>query len=959
MYKGHSQFADLLINSEDNLVSLLSLFKDTLVFIFDSDGRFTFGHTDSRSRLHTDPDHFIGKTVPEVMPGHVSEPFRKAFEENRQGKVAEFDYWMDLITHVGWFSATCAPIFRKDIFEGSMAIVRDVTGEKDAAEALKTSEQNYRTLVEMAAMGIVIISGGNVVYSNPVTTEISGFGNTEIVGRSFLDFIAPSERNRVSKIHEDRIAGVGTPDMYELKMLRKSGRLIDIEVSAKLITYQGKPSVQVILQDISSRKKAERELISIQQTLQEKVSERTRELEKYRVHLEEIVDERTSRLRDTINLLRTEIEERMLAEERVEHLNLVLRAIRDINQLITKETDVQKLIDGTCSRLVDTRGYKDAWIFLLNRDGSFRTASEAKNGEDLEPLMGHVTDGKYTPCLIKSIDCKGSWISDETRSICGTCPLKPDSDEPRRIMACRLECHQRLHGVLTVTSLGEHPPDKEENSLFEEVCDDLAFALDSIEQEKARKSAAKALADSQNRYEALFENATAAILILEGDQIIECNTKCAEVFGGGTEDIAGKKPYEISPETQPDGRTSKEAAMEHIRAAVEEGPQYFRWIHRRNDGSEFPAEVGLNAIVINGKNYIQAVLKDVTTRENAEKALRESERNYRSLYNNVPVGLFRSDTSGSGKLLEANPAMAVMFGFGSPEDILRISAVDLFHEGSDRDKMLETIKNRGVLRDFNARMKRADGSLFWASISARSYSQDQKKITLIDGIVKDVSDSRQYESDLRKSVESLKNAIEGTVSAMSLLVEMKDPYTSGHQKGVAHLASAIGEEMGLPKERVECIKIASTLHDLGKLSIPTEILSKPGPLSKYEVNFLKTHPKAGYDILESIEFPWPIAKVILEHHERMDGSGYPNGLKGEDISLEARIIAVSDVVEATASRRPYRASKGTEVALDAIREGSGLIYDSKVVEACIRLFHEKGFTLLDHDSLLIGADFAI
>ena len=125
------------------------------------------------------------------------------------------------------------------------------------------------------------------------------------------------------------------------------------------------------------------------------------------------------------------------------------------------------------------------------------------------------------------------------------------------------------------------------------------------------------------------------------------------------------------------------------------------------------------------------------------------------------------------------------------------------------------------------------------------------------------------------------------------------------------------------------------------------------------MNFLKTHPKAGYDILESIEFPWPIAKVILEHHERMDGSGYPNGLKGEEISMEARIIAVSDVVEATASRRPYRASKGIEVALDAVRDGSGIIYDSNVVEACIRLFHEKGFSLLDHDSLFIGADFAI
>ena len=945
------------MNSEDNLFSLLSLFKDTLVFIFDSQGRFSFGHTDSRSRLHTDPDHFLGKTVPEVMPEHVAEPFRKAFEENRNGRVAEFDYWMDLITHVGWFSASCTPIFRGDEFEGSMAIVRDVTGEKNAAEALKASEQNYRTLVEMAAMGIVIISEGIVVYSNPVTSDISGFGNSEIVGRNFLDFIAPSERNRVSRIHEDRLSGADTLDMYELKLLRKSGRLIDIEVSAKLITYQGKPSVQVILQDISSRKKAERELISIQETLQKKVSERTRELDKYRVHLEELVEERTGRLKDTINLLRTEIEERMLAEERVEHLNLILRAIREVNHLITKETDVQKLIDGACKRLVETRGYKDAWIFLLNRDGSFRTASEAKYGEDLEPLMDHIMMGNFTPCLKKSLDCQGSWISESTRIICDSCPLKLDSDEPRRIMACRLECHNRLYGVLTVTSLGENPPDKEESGLFEEVCDDLAFALDSIEQEKARHSASRALAESQNRYEALFENATSAILMLEGDKIIECNTKCAEVFGGDKKDLIGKTPYEISPDLQPDGRKSRDAALEHITSAIDKGAQYFRWIHRRIDGDEFPAEVGLNSVVVNGRNFVQAVLKDVTTRENAERALMESERNYRSLYTNVPVGLFRSDVRGSGRLIEANPAMAAMFGFDSPEHILQISAVDLFAEEQSRNEMLAAISTKGILRDYTARMKRADGSLFWASISARSYSRQED--TLIDGIVKDVSETREYEANLRKSVESLQNAIEGTVSAMSLLVEMKDPYTSGHQKGVAHLACAIGEEMGLPKERVECIKISSTLHDLGKLSVPTEILSKPGPLSEYEIDFLKTHPKAGYEILESIEFPWPIARVILEHHERLDGSGYPKGLKGEQISLEARIIAVSDVVEATASRRPYRASKGIEVALDAIRQGSGIIYDASVVEACVTLFKEKGFTLLDHDSLFIGADFAI
>jgi PAS domain S-box-containing protein len=955
----HSQFADLLKNSEDNLFSLLSLFKETLVFIFDSRGRFTFGHSDSKSRLHTDPDHFLGKTVKEVMPDHVIEPFQQAFEINRKGKVAEFEYWMDMITHIGWFSATCSPIFREGVFEGTMAIVRDVTKEKTALESLRASEENFRTLVEMATMGIVIICEGIVVYTNPVTAEISGFSPSELIDQDFLDFIAPSERERVFSFHTKRLKGMDVPDVYELKMLRKNGNLIDVEVIAREITYKGKQSVQVLMQDITARKKSERELLSIQETLQEKVTDRTRELEQYRKHLEEIVEERTSRLRDTISLLRTEIEERMLAEERVEHLNQILKAIRNINQLITNETNVQKLINGACRNLVETRGYKDAWIFLVNSNGTFLTASEARYGEDLRPLMSHIFKGKYTPCLEKSLQAEGSWISDSTRSVCDQCPLRPNSDEPRRVMSCRLECHDRIYGVLTVTSLGEHAPDDEEISLFKEVCDDIAFALDSIEQQTGRKQAATALAESQNRYESLFENATAAILFLEEDKILECNSKCAEIFGATKNQLIGKTPYELSPPQQPNGKTSKEAAMEHISMAFQSGPQYFRWIHRKIDGELFPAEVGLNAIVINGRNYVQAVLMDTTSRENAENALRESEKSYRTLYNNVPVGLFRSDSTGRGKLIEVNPTMASMFGYDSPAALLNMESEKLFGARSSREQFIKAIMESGVLRDFITQMRRADGSEFWASISARSFNPANSNSVVIDGIIKDVSDTRQHENSLRESVESLQKAIEGTVSAMSLLVEMKDPYTSGHQKGVAHLACGIGREMGLDNNSIDCIRIASTLHDLGKLSIPTEILSKPGPLSEYEVEFLKTHPQAGYDILESIEFPWPIAKVILQHHERMDGSGYPSGLKGDEIMVEARIIAVADVVEATASRRPYRASKGTEVALEVIEDGAGTLFDPSVVRACISLFHEREFALLDHDSLTVGADFAI
>jgi len=178
---------------------------------------------------------------------------------------------------------------------------------------------------------------------------------------------------------------------------------------------------------------------------------------------------------------------------------------------------------------------------------------------------------------------------------------------------------------------------------------------------------------------------------------------------------------------------------------------------------------------------------------------------------------------------------------------------------------------------------------------------------------------------------------------VALTVEVKDPYTAGHQRRVGNLARAIANEMGLPQEQIEGIRMAGLIHDLGKISIPAEILSKPGRLSDFEWGMIKMHPQVGYDILGEIEFPWPVAQMVLQHHERMDGSGYPQGLAGEDILLEAKILGVADVVEAMASFRPYRPARGLDKALEEISQNRGGLYDPEVVDVCLKLFTEKGF----------------
>ena len=210
---------------------------------------------------------------------------------------------------------------------------------------------------------------------------------------------------------------------------------------------------------------------------------------------------------------------------------------------------------------------------------------------------------------------------------------------------------------------------------------------------------------------------------------------------------------------------------------------------------------------------------------------------------------------------------------------------------------------------------------------------------LLSELANDISfglSSLRTRADRETALRRLERAMEETVQVIASTVEMRDAYTAGHQRRVAKIAEAIAKEMGLSDDRVHGLRLASIVHDVGKINIPAEILSKPGKLSRFEYELIKTHPQAGYDILKPVEFPWPIADMVLQHHERLNGSGYPKGLKGDAILLEARIIAVADVLEAMISHRPYRPARGVDLALAEIQQGSGKLYDPAVVEACLK-----------------------
>jgi putative nucleotidyltransferase with HDIG domain len=236
------------------------------------------------------------------------------------------------------------------------------------------------------------------------------------------------------------------------------------------------------------------------------------------------------------------------------------------------------------------------------------------------------------------------------------------------------------------------------------------------------------------------------------------------------------------------------------------------------------------------------------------------------------------------------------------------------------------------------------GALSIYSGEVDAFGSDEIKlfIELADDLAYGIAALRSL-GEREQAVRQLHENLEDTVAAIASTIEMRDPYTAGHQRRVARLAGRIAEEMGLPEHRVRGIFLAGLIHDIGKINVPAEILSKPGKLTPLEIQFVRAHAQTGYDIIKGIDFPWPIAECILQHHERLDGSGYPRGLAGEAIIVEARILAVADVTEAITAHRPYRPALGLDAALAEIDGGKGRLYDPAAADACIALFRKKGY----------------
>ena len=370
---------------------------------------------------------------------------------------------------------------------------------------------------------------------------------------------------------------------------------------------------------------------------------------------------------------------------------------------------------------------------------------------------------------------------------------------------------------------------------------------------------------------------------------------------------------------------------------------YFKTLARWTSGPVFmviPSWLKTTALLLAFLTLLGAILSLAFKRQ-ADSRAAELTR----LFDNAPMGLFFSGRDGTIK--RANTEALRMLGLENT-DVLGKKVEDFIRGNGKRDEEA-AVKREHDSSEFHAEGKRKDGTTIPLACIVFPLTPSGKMLgtyTVFQDISLQAANEKRIGSiirELNRTVSALKKSWEQTVLVLASLSEVRDPYTSGHQRRAARLAAAIACEMGIDRKKVRQIELAAMIHDIGKIEIPSEILSKPGKLSDIEYRLIQTHPAAGHRILQAIEVPWALAEIIHQHHERMDGSGYPRGLSGSDILMEARIIAVADTVEAMSSHRPYRAGKGIEAALGEVASQRGKGFAPDVADACLRLFREKEF----------------
>lgn len=466
---------------------------------------------------------------------------------------------------------------------------------------------------------------------------------------------------------------------------------------------------------------------------------------------------------------------------------------------------------------------------------------------------------------------------------------------------------------------------------------------EAINREKKRQVEEK-LSQKEEKYRNILENIEEGYYEVDpAGNLTFFNDSMCRILGYSAEELMGMNNRQY---------TDKENANKLFQAfnkvyKTGNPTKEFDWQVIRKDGTKRDIEASVSLLKDSSgkKTGFRGTVRDITERKKAQEELKRSEEKYRTILEDIREGYYEVDLSGNFTFF--NDTVCRVMGY-TREELMGMNNRQ-YTDKEELTKVLEAYKRVYMTGEPNKevawQITGKDGTRRYVEGFISLLKDSTGKPKGFRGIAHDITERKVAETKLQQTLESLKKAVATTISVLVSALESRDPYTAGHQSQSARLACAIATEMGLCQNKVEGILMAGCIHDIGKLAIPAEILTKPTKLTNLEYSLIKEHPQCGYDMLKDVESPWPLADIVYQHHERMNGSGYPRNLKGDEIILEARIMAVADVVDAMGSHRPYRASLGTEAALEEIEKNKGLLYDPDVVDACLKLFREKSYKL--------------
>lgn len=841
--------------------------------------------------------------------------------------------------------------------------------EKEAAEkALAENEKRYRQFVETAREGVWSIDAeGRTTFVNKAMGDMLGYEPAEMLGRRAVKFMFPEDLKDHSKKMEDRKHGRDC--VYERRFLRKDGEALWTIVSAcPLHDEQGHFAGSfAMITDITERKQAGEAL---------QISEERNRMAQAIGHVGSWeYDIQTTNFWGSDESKRIygydpeqsdfstdEVEGRIPERERVHQALVDLietdkpynlefeihprngagpRIIASIAELQRNEHGDPLKVIGCIQDITDRRRAEEALrskqMMLARTEGIAHIGSWAWNiatdkvtwsdelfrifqrdpregapSFDDHPAFYHPEDMARLRQAVEAAITDGTSYELELRAI--------RKDGEIRVCVARGIPEMDLGGRVV--------------SLY-----------GSLQDITNRRRAEEALRESEELFRNYLENAPDGVYLsdLEGT-FLYGNRKCEEIIGYRREELIGKNFLELNllPEK------SLNLAVKLLQANMEgrsTGPDEIELISK--GGRLIPVEINTSVVQRMGQRIVLSFARDITDRKQAEEELRESERRFMKVLYSSPDAVLLIDGE---KFVDCNEATARMLGYAGRNEFLQTHPSELSppvqpdgkNSFEKANEMMRIASERGF-HQFEWEHRRADGEGFPVEVSLTSIVFRGKNV--IHCMWRDLTERKRNEEILKQTLEDLRKAVNATIQVMVSAVEVRDPYTAGHQNRVADLARVIAVEMGLPPNIIDGIRMAGSIHDIGKLSVPAEILSKPSKLTSIEFALIKEHSRNGYEMLKEVESPWPLAEIVYQHHERMDGSGYPRNLKGEEIIMEARIMAVADVVESMASHRPYRPSLGIDAALDEIEKNRGTHYDNAVADVCLRLFREKGYQL--------------